>query len=463
MNFFEAYNTYRKDTESHQNFHLWSAVYAISCLLGRKCFLPQGVYTIYPQLYVIIVGEAATRKSTAANIAKRIIRDVGTVPMAPTSTSREALVDFMAKKGQIKYSIAGKDYAYHQVAAFANEFDTFVGGQHVNKSIITFMTDIWDENPYVDLTRKSGSVEVPEPYFSLLGCCVPAWFESSVKGDLITGGFTRRTVFVYEEELDHLEAWPQGNSVSQNEVWPMLIEEAKRINKMTGEFTYTPAAIDLQSKMYEEQMSKRRNVDEKVKSYYSSRHDLLKKLCICLSAGFGDSMVVDASIVQLADELLARTENRLEKLFRGVGRNELKGHSERIVEAVRKKGPTGVTNRDLIRTFYSDLSLQELEEVLMVLVRTGQLRMRPGADPTIIEYTTPEAALPQLESCSLFERVCQRRPSDSLSPSQQAPAISAPPGVRSIPRPSESASPTGQTSADKPRLSALIRRSVTSG
>lgn len=456
MNFFEAYNRYRKDTESHQHYHLWSALSAISALLGRKCFLPQGSYTIYPQLYTIIVGEAAARKTTAMNIAKRLVKEVGTVPVAPTSSSREALIDFMSKCGQVKYSVKNQEYIYHQAAAFASEFDTFVGGQHVNKSLITFMTDIWDENPYTDLTRKNGLVEVPEPFFTIVGCCVPAWFETSIKGDLITGGFTRRTVFVFEEEMDHLEPWPQGSTKNQNEMWPHMIGEAKRINAMTGQFEFTEKAIELQSRLYLEQMNKKRNVDEKLRSYYASRHDLLKKIAICLSAGFDSSMVVDASIVDLADKLLARTEAKLEKLFRGVGRNELKGYSEKVLDEATKKGPTGISSRALFRSFYGDLSLQELEEVLMVLTRSGLLEVKPDQQvPGQVVYVAQAAAELEPCSCSLFEQVCQRKPSDSVSPNARFGPTSVPPSARQAPKPSVVASPSGKPQGNTVLLAAL--------
>jgi hypothetical protein len=440
MNFFEAYNKYRRDTEPHQHYHLWSAIYGISCLLGRKVFLPQGHYTVYPQLYVIIVGKAASRKSTAINIAKRLIRESSKVPLAPTSSSREALIDFMAGDvGLVKYSCAGTEYSYRQACAFANEFDTFVGGTHLNKALITFLTDIWEDGDYVDSTRKSGLKKIENPCFNLIGACVPAWFDSATKGDIITGGLTRRTVFVYEDDIDHLEPWPEGSSATQTEVWPALVAEAKRIGSLVGEIKFTDAAIKLQTKLYEEQMKTKRSVGEKVESYYSSRHDLLKKVAMCLSVGFSSNLVVDVSLVELADALLKRTESRLDTLFRGVGRNELNAFALKVLDAVTKKGPHGANRKDLLRTFSADLSFQEFNEAMDLLTQQG--RIRPGQIVTSGDigsqlYFASEVDVPVVGNNSLFERVCQRVPSDSLRPNQVSSQPRPPPGSVPVPAPS---------------------------
>lgn len=460
MNFFEAYNKYRRDTEPHQHYHLWSALYAISCLLGRKVFLPHGHYTVYPQLYVIIVGKAAARKSTAINIAKRLVRESSKVPIAPTSSSREALVDFMAEKGVVKYTVAGTPYEYRQVCAFANEFDTFVGGTHLNKALITFLTDIWEDGDYVDSTRKNGFKTIANPCFNLIGACVPAWFDSSVKGDIITGGFTRRTVFVYEEDVDHLEPWPEGSSSAQTEVWPLLVAEAKRIASLVGEVKFTDAAIKLQSELYNNQMKTKRNVGEKVESYYASRHDLLKKVAICLAAGFGGDLVVDVSIVELADKLLKRTESKLDTLFRGVGRNELNAYALKVLEAVTKKGSHGETRKNLLRTFSSDLNFQEFNDAMDLLIQQGRLRQgafQTSGDVGSMLYFATEGAGPEVGNNSLFEQVCQRVASDQLRPSQVVSQPRPPPGAVPVPAQSSASQGLPTPSGGKLRFSTVVK------
>ena len=73
---FALYQDFTKRTEPPPNYHAWSLIGAISALLGKKCYIPQGHFTVFPNLYIVLVGQAAMRKSTALNIAKNFVRKV---------------------------------------------------------------------------------------------------------------------------------------------------------------------------------------------------------------------------------------------------------------------------------------------------------------------------------------------------------------------------------------------------
>src|SRR6476646_149962 len=188
MNYLAAYRKYIQNTESHENYHLWCAVYAASVLLGKKVWMDRGTYALSSNLYVCIVGAAAARKSSAMRVSANLVRSVKDICIAPDSSSREALVDFFGES-PMRCKMMNEEFVYHQVAVFANELDSFLGGTHINKPLITFLTDIWDSPEFKDRTRKSGSISIPSPYFTLIGCCTPSFFEKSVKDDLISGGF----------------------------------------------------------------------------------------------------------------------------------------------------------------------------------------------------------------------------------------------------------------------------------
>jgi hypothetical protein len=197
-NFFELYARYTDRTEPPPNFHAWSAVGAISALLGKKCQIPQGHWTIFPNLYIVLVGSPGTRKSTAMNIAKKLVRLVSEIPIAAESTSREALIDFMATS-RVMCTSNGADISYWQASSFGTELEQFLGGKHINQAMVGFLTAIWDESIFVEQTRKGGTVTINNPYFTMLGCCTPGWVTEKLKNDVITDGFSRRVIFALEK------------------------------------------------------------------------------------------------------------------------------------------------------------------------------------------------------------------------------------------------------------------------
>ena len=73
--FIREFCTYAEETEVPSIFAMWSAISAISAVLGRKCFVPLGHYKVHPNMYIVLVaGSARCHKSTAIDMAEKLIR-----------------------------------------------------------------------------------------------------------------------------------------------------------------------------------------------------------------------------------------------------------------------------------------------------------------------------------------------------------------------------------------------------
>lgn len=64
--------------------------------LTRQVYLPYGSRLLYPNLYVVLVGEPATKKSTVINTCKRMLTAAGVKDFSPNHMSRLRLVQGLA-------------------------------------------------------------------------------------------------------------------------------------------------------------------------------------------------------------------------------------------------------------------------------------------------------------------------------------------------------------------------------
>ena len=406
-NFFQLYADYVKVTEPPPNFHAWSAIGAISALLGKKVHIPQGHFTVFPNLYIILVGEAGTRKSTAMNIAKRLVRLVKEVPFAPDSGSREALIDTMAAS-KVLASFNGKDCSYWQCASFGTELEQFLGGKHVNQAMVGFLTAIWDEMIFKERTRKGGEVIVHNPYFSMLGCCTPTWVTDKLRQDVITDGFSRRVIFALEKEPNCLNAWPESTA-EQLQTLATLYNEAQRIFQIAGPYEMSKQAREYYAKQYVKMREDAKKYSEKIQSYFTSKHELALKLAMCISAGIDSTRFITLAMIELAFTFLAQSERCLELVFSGIGRNELNALSERALNRVRERGEKGMTKAEFVSACYADMNAAEISEVWDVLNQkgqtvpfTGSAQDVPRCRATILNPLAPGVNL--MKSASLVER-----------------------------------------------------------
>ena len=96
MDFISSYLEHTSDTEAPMLFHRWSAISIIAATLGRQMYFQLGHFRINPNLYIMIMGEAASRKSTAIKIAKKLLVKSGYSNIAANKTSKEKFLLNMA-------------------------------------------------------------------------------------------------------------------------------------------------------------------------------------------------------------------------------------------------------------------------------------------------------------------------------------------------------------------------------
>ena len=87
--FFDLYLQYTKDTEATATFHRWSAIVGIGAYLERNVWVQHGASKIYPNHYVMLLGESGSRKSAAIKGFVRILKEAGYKTLAAEKTSKE--------------------------------------------------------------------------------------------------------------------------------------------------------------------------------------------------------------------------------------------------------------------------------------------------------------------------------------------------------------------------------------
>ncbi|MBE3037566.1 MAG: hypothetical protein IMZ62_01945, partial [Chloroflexi bacterium] len=61
-------------TEVPPIFLLWSGIAGISAALERRCWIDQGSYIVYPNIYMILIaGSGRCRKSTAIGLIENLL------------------------------------------------------------------------------------------------------------------------------------------------------------------------------------------------------------------------------------------------------------------------------------------------------------------------------------------------------------------------------------------------------
>lgn len=388
MSFLRDYDTYTSGNEAHKLYHLWCSLVALSSLVSRKVWVDMGYFRVYANLYVVLDGPPGDRKTTAMAQCKKLLYEVGDVPMSAECQTKESLVKELASYKRYFQGEEGTlPVEYAPITICVTELSQFIGAASAH--MIDFLTTIYDETRYANKTKNKGSEDIIGPYVVLLGCTTPAWITARLRDDVISGGFSRRAVFVYwpgeRKRITFPKITPEIDAA-----WQRLLVQSKRIQALKGPFSWdSEAAV-----WYDEWYTKKLKIpnDPTVSGYYESKHIQLVKIAMLVSASESNDMVLRIEHLKLALEILESNEANMAKVFSGIGRNELNAVASYVTQLL-----TGVDGampeKELARAMHREASVDELYKVLLHLVQTDQIVKLKKADDTGVErifYTTKE-------------------------------------------------------------------------
>src|SRR5258706_1089841 len=175
-----SYLEYSEETEPPKSYHIFCGLSVIAGALQRKVYLPMGFETIYPNLYIILVGPSGkTRKGVALGIAKEILSQVPGVNIAPESSSgRESTVLAMKRSlSNFEDPSDGKIKLHCSLTAFSEELSVFLGQGDIK--YLANLTDWYDsKDMWTYETIGRGIDSLQGLCFNLAGGTAPDWIQS---------------------------------------------------------------------------------------------------------------------------------------------------------------------------------------------------------------------------------------------------------------------------------------------
>lgn len=389
-----------EDTESPRIFHIWSAVFAVSAAMGRRCWLPFGTFDIYPNQYILLVGTPGTRKSTAASLSRKLLKQSTGVQFAPSDTGgqRQGLINALfGEETQSKEFLNGAELGgrentiasltaleqisnepedaellaiaeadRHHLAVIASEFSRFIG-QH-NLSMLDFLGEVgYDGEDYEYRTRQT-KVTLKNPLMNILGCTTPTMLNNSMPPAAGGQGFLSRMILVYGTRKYKQVARPSAPELE-------LVEKVKgRLNdayhKLAGAFSETQEARAFSEGLYNHTLD---IADSRFSYYGERRYTHLIKLALCLAASRGDSTVTRTDYEE-SNRILSATERGMPDALGEFGLNPLALLKQEILEQLRAtQGP--LTMEQVVAMFHRDARSREIAEVINDLVKLGQVKL----------------------------------------------------------------------------------------
>lgn len=177
--FIDAYLEFTKIQEAAPIIHKWVGVSCIAAALERKVWMDRGVYLLFPNFYVIIVGQSGlVKKSTSTAIGVNLLRELDGLALCSERMSAVSFIQQMASSYK-KFKYKDKEIGQSSLLIYATELKVFM--EEVFGSTSELLTTFYDCQPYdhrkpwIYTSIAQGDIKIYGPCLNMLGASTPSW------------------------------------------------------------------------------------------------------------------------------------------------------------------------------------------------------------------------------------------------------------------------------------------------
>ena len=380
--FFSEYLEYTDNTESPKIFHRWSAIAALGAYLGRQYYFQHGHFTIYPNVYSMLIGSPGTRKSTAIKLMRKILSEAGYTSIAADKSTKEKFLLDLAGEGDegslpspeklLDQNLFGGEDVQQDSEMFimADEFNDFFGNGNIE--FISLLGTLWDySGVYRNRIKNGKSVSIKNPTVSILGGNTPTGFSLAFPTEILGQGFFSRIILIYGEPNGKRIPFPRAPDPEHTQSIVKLLQTIK-LNAF-GAARLSDTAQKLLERIYKFSPS----VDDvRFESYSTRRFTHLLKLSLIMSAARCDNQISERDVVY-ANTVLSFTEQLMPKALGEFGKAKHSDVTHKIVQLLDST-PRVLTYKEIWKHVSNDLEkMADLSTLLQNLATADKIQVVP--------------------------------------------------------------------------------------
>ena len=338
--FISTYLAYTSKTECPTFFHRWCAYTALSAWIGRDIHFPFGHFRVHANMYVMLVGLAGTKKSTAIKISAELLERAGYKNFAADKTRQEKflidLADRMKEGEELGDDILDMNLFGDTDVRLLPPAEVFVAADEINNFIsvgnmefMSILGELWDiDKPYRYKLKNSASVVIPYPTITILGGNTFVGFNKLFPPEAIEQGFFSRLLFIYGEPTGVRYTIPEEPDTVLKESLILQLKEIKK--KVRGKIVISEEAFELLDTIYHTNEGME---DTRFDAYNNRRQIHLLKLCMLVAASRLSTTIQKADLIE-ANTLLTLTEYLMPKALGEFGKARNSAVSHKIMSII---------------------------------------------------------------------------------------------------------------------------------
>lgn len=371
-NWLKSYMDYVENTESAKIYKTWVGISVIASVLRRKVSFKLGRITIYPNLYVILVGPPGARKSQAIKFGYNLVKELTGITISADAPTREALIQDLDQSAG-EFVDPSEDPTRHcSMTVISSELETFLGGKKDNQRMLATLTDLWDcPDEWRYRTKGSGTNNLQRVFLTLLGATTPNSIANCIPAGASGTGFTSRIIFCFSDKKHKKVPIPEETDEILK-LRNVLIKDLDIISRMVEEYTFSKEGNVFWADWYNDYhdvSAKRICQDVMFAGWYERKPTFIIKLSLIIAAANGNYKHIKPWHMEEAIRYIEASEHCMNSSFSGVGRSEIAVEVDLVTTLIEAHGT--ITEEKLMKLVWKDIDAKKLDNVMDTIIKTG--------------------------------------------------------------------------------------------
>jgi len=372
INYLREYSKLTEYTEVPGIFSIWSALAGLSCVMGRRCWIDMGIYTVYSNLYVVLVASSGRcRKSTSIKITENLLYQLEPTPnLISQKITPEALIEAI-KVVQINDD---QQFLKESCVGFvvADELNTFLNRKTYEVGLGTILIPLYDCNSHFAYHTKGRGKEVlTDSCLGMLSGTTIDKLKDAIPSEAVGEGLTSRMIFVYCASPSPPVAVTK-RTIEQGKTEERLIKFLQKALTLEGKVNLSDEAIEYFEKRYNDfYYNSPLYTNLSLSGYASRRHVHLLKLSMLLAISSRLEIAIELEDIKSADKLLEIIERSMPMLMNIVTASETGKLMQEIYNYIRER--KSVSRKELLSRVSHKIDSKHFTDICETLIHSGRI------------------------------------------------------------------------------------------
>lgn len=359
------------ELESPRRFFFWSALCALSAVARKNVYLRrQGVYKLYPNIFVLLVAKSGLRKSVPPNLARKLVKQVGNTRLIAGRSSIEGILSELSKAT----SAPGKRIDKESTAFIVSgEFSQSILR---NEDALTILTNLYDTevNDEFKNLLKGGQEELKDVCVTMLGASAPVHLEKMLTKREVSGGFIGRTFMIYENERANINPLTddENEELADTINIQRLADHLVALSTVNGRFKYSIAG----RKLYDDWYNNYKPPDDDITGTSDRIGDHILKVAMLLSLSRGFSLVLEEEDIDDAIQICFDCFTATRRITMGSGDHASAGQTKLLLGALLAAEGNELRRTKILNRFWGDIDSIDLDRITGTLLEGNYITVR---------------------------------------------------------------------------------------